>query len=69
MKRQTQLDWLSSADPWYVHDNVLGSTKVDKDYSQCGQWLLGSNEYSQWRNSSGPAILYLCGTGKLLLAC
>lgn len=61
------LQWLSPIDPSYEHDNVLASTKVDREYSQCGQWLLNSDEYVQWRGASGPKILWLRGTGELTL--
>jgi hypothetical protein len=60
------LQWISPIDSSYEHENVLASTKVDIEYSHCGQWLLDSDEFVKWRGASGPSILWLRGTGKPL---
>jgi hypothetical protein len=59
------LRWISAVDPSYEHENVLASTKVDSDYSDCGQWFIDSDAFLKWRAAGHSKTLWLRGTGNL----
>ncbi|KAF7508977.1 hypothetical protein GJ744_008533 [Endocarpon pusillum] len=67
------LNWISTVDPSYQHQEILDKTKVGTLYSQCGRWLIDGPEYKKWRDGpSGrnPETLWLhgtVGTGKTTL--
>ncbi|ERF69449.1 hypothetical protein EPUS_07853 [Endocarpon pusillum Z07020] len=60
------LQWISTVDPSFEHQNIQDKTKVGTVYSQCGRWLIDGPEYKKWRDGSGgqnPETLWLHGTG------
>lgn len=59
------LQWISTTDSSFEHQNILDVTKVGNNYSQCGQWLLDGIEYGEWRDGHGRRIFWLRGAGEL----
>jgi hypothetical protein len=60
---QKILDWVSDAKHEIFHRVLIRSSKVGDSYSLCGEWLLESEEYSDWNTRPGVQVLWIVGTG------